>query len=225
MSRFLVLLVAIVVVLGAIDSAHWVARAEWGDDDRLSPAIGLTDGDTTLASIDLGNCDDGAIATWRHAKLTFQIVNTSDVDSGKIQAIRSGVLEWNNVGGPYSLTEVTAGAADITIEVAGSITGDILGRANVACATGKDGIQSASIILAVNGLKLVGLTNLSAHEAGHALGLRHSDKEGDLMDPNFNRKLEGKSLVCPSNLDVGGLSAESDPYRISASSWATPTTC
>ncbi len=179
--------------------------------------------ESAFATIDLINCDDVAIATWDTTLtnvVTFQIENVSGVGINVVQDVRDGVLEWNNVQGVYNLAEV-GGGADITIQLFFKIVpGSILVAAGVNCSNGEAGIQSASIILGVKGLNSLALTNVAAHEIGHALGLGHSDKKGDLMDPRFERKEEGKRLVCPSNLDVEGLTANEDPYSIPSAGWA-----
>jgi hypothetical protein len=81
------------------------------------------------------------------------------------------------------------------------------------------------IDLGVSGLGGAGLRNLTAHETGHALGLGHADRTGDLMDPTYQKYLDGALLICPSNLDVGGLSSRTDPYRILPALWLALPTC
>ncbi|MFQ5961995.1 MAG: matrixin family metalloprotease [Candidatus Methylomirabilales bacterium] len=177
---------------------------------------GGDEGGAVTASIDLINCNDGAIAKWITTPddntITFQIVDVAGIGDGVVQDVRDGVLEWNNVQMDYLLEEVAVDA-DITIELFFKIVpGSILGAAGVVCPTGADGIQTVSIALGVKGLNSVGVQNLTAHEAGHALGLGHADNGKDLMGARFERKEEGKRLVCPSNLDVEGLTAGTDPY-------------
>jgi len=66
-------------------------------------------------------------------------------------------------------------------------------------------IQSVDIILGVKGLSLIGIENLVAHEFGHALGLEHSNKKGDLMYPSFDMKEEKKRIIPPSTLNLYAL--------------------
>lgn len=185
------------------------------------PTLGATPGGGTgEVSIDLINCSNGGIAKWHKPVLTFDIIDVAGLGSEVVQAVRSGVIEWNKVQNVYSLQETTEGNADITIEVFLKLTpGFILGAASVNCVNEVEGIQGVGIDLGVKGLKLTGVRNLTAHEVGHGLGLDHADKEGDLMDPRFEKNEEGKRLVCPSNLDVGGLPAGTDPYTLPAPDW------
>ncbi len=185
----------------------------------------------TSATIDLIKCDDGEIAKWDISgtnQVTFQIIDVSGVGINVVRDVRDGVMSWNGLSGdlgtnPYNLQPwdpTSLDDPDITIQLFFKIVpGSILGAAGVNCPNFRVGIQSASIILGVKGLNSLGLTNVAAHEIGHTLGLGHSDKKGDLMDPRFERKEEGKKIVCPSNLDVDGLTATTDPYSIPTASW------
>ncbi len=179
-----------------------------------------------VASIDLINCTDGAIAKWNISAsniVTFQIDDVAGVGSNVIQDVEDGVLSWNLGTNPYHLQQWDSrqsDSPDITIQLFFKIIpGSILGAAAVVCQDGSAGIQSASILLGVKGLNSLGLRNVSAHETGHALGLGHATKKGDLLDPRFERKEEGKRVVCPSNLDEDGLTATSEPVTILDSAW------
>jgi Matrixin len=177
------------------------------------------DGGAQTVTIDLLNCDDGTLAKWSAHRITFQIVDVSGVGAAVVQAVRDGVLRWNSVQNVYDLQESTSGTADITIRLFFKIVpGYILGVATVNCPENSD-IQSVEILLGVRGLNLIGVANLAAHEVGHGLGLGHASRTGDLMDPQFERRTEAKRTVCPSNLDVGGLSATTDPYSILTQAW------
>jgi hypothetical protein len=175
--------------------------------------------------IDLINCDDTSIATWKGSPtVTFRIDNASGARDDVIQAVREGTLRWNSVPNPYNLVETTGAAADIVIGVYNKIVpGYILGFSAVTCSSGSAGIQSVDIALGVKGLSLTGVKNLAAHEVGHGLGLGHTDSladsMGDLMGARFEQKEEGKQKVCPSNLNTGGLTSSVDPYIIPAANW------
>lgn len=52
------------------------------------------------------------------------------------------------------------------------------------------------------------LENLAMHEMGHALGLRHTNYEQDIM---FIRRA---GEYCPSNLNIEGLTAEESRYSV-----------
>lgn len=64
----------------------------------------------------------------------------------------------------------------------------------------------------------IGAQNLAAHEFGHTLGLgpRHATTEADLMNGGNDNYAKSWLLrvICPSNLDVGGLTAEVSPYSV-----------
>ena len=174
------------------------------------------------AGIDLINCSEGIIATWgAKTNLTFKITDISGVGANIVDAVRAGVLEWSVVQTTYTLNEITSGTPDVNIDLFNKIVpGKILGAADV-CSTSSGGvIQSVDISIGVKGLGEIGTQNVSAHEFGHALGLGHSDKGGDLMGARFERREEGKRIVCPSNLDVGGLTSSADPHTIPDANWA-----
>ena len=76
----------------------------------------------------------------------------------------------------------------------------------------------------VKGLNDIGLQNVSAHEFGHALALIHADTNKDLMGPRFERKEEGKRIVCPSNLDVAGLN-ETSATEVSVADLVVGSSC
>lgn len=208
----------------SISAHHREGHEKGGDASPPPPAENV--------SIDLINCDDNGIAKWNTSvsnTVTFKIVNVSGVANDVIQAVRDGVVRWNSVQATYNLVE-TADDPDILISVYLKIVpGYILGFAAVNCSSGDDGIQTVDISLGVRGLSLTGVVNLTAHEVGHGLGLGHTDSvadgKGDLMGPGFEQKEEGKQVVCPSNLDTGGLTATVDPYSISEPSWQQLAPC
>lgn len=177
---------------------------------------GTDDGEVVAGSIVLLTCNDGSVAKWKKSALTYSITDVSGFSAGVLESVEAGVREWNGLGGPYTLGEFSgAGSPDITIELFFKIIpGSIIGAAGINCSTGAAGIQSGSIILGLKGLNDFGIQNVSAHEIGHTLGLGHADTNKDLMGPRFERKEEGKGIVCPSNLDIDGLNASSEPVSV-----------
>jgi len=197
--------------------AHHRPGHAGGPPDRGGP-----NGDETV-SIDLLLCDDGPIAKWADAEVTYSITgNFPGLKDYVIPAVQEGVQEWEITEGanpvsPYDLMHVTSNA-DVTIRIVKTIApGTILGFAAVDCQdTGS--IQSVEIVIGVKALKEDGVRNLAAHEFGHALGLGHSDKNNDLMGPSLDQK-ERKNLLCVSNLDIQALSQTETPYSISLEEW------
>lgn len=182
-------------------------------------------GGTTGAKIGLIQCNDAA-AKWRvdprdpdanHDGLvdvvTYGIVDVSG--TGVADSVRAALDEWNTVQSVYDLQEVDSGE-DVLIELYFKVVpGYILGYAIPTCEEGEAGdIASAYIALGVKGMSGKGVQNLAAHEIGHTLGHGHADKKGDLMYGSFDQKEERKRVVCPSNLDVGALTAEGTEYSV-----------
>jgi predicted Zn-dependent protease len=158
------------------------------------------------------------VAKWRDgaglkSDVSYKIINMSGESQSVIDAVEAGVNEWDT-SGVYTLAPASdSQQADITIEVYKKVTpGYILGYTVPECST--DGhLSHAYIALGVSGLGVSGVTNLAAHEVGHGLGLGHADLSKDLMGPSLDSK-ERKNLTCLSNLDVGGLGAETSPYSV-----------
>ena len=170
-------------------------------------------------SIDLIACDDGGVAKWKGSDniVTYKIDNVAGLKSSVVDAVRAGIQEWNTVQDVYNLQEVQGTDADITVSLYYKVTpGYVLGYAIVDCASASDGISGATIVLGVKGLSNTGVKNLAAHEMGHGLGDGHANVKGDLMYASFDSK-ERRTLYCPSDLDVGGLSATTSPHE--SSTW------
>ncbi len=173
----------------------------------LAPSVLAVSG-----SINLLSCN-GTAATWRHSPVTVRIDNVAGVGSSVVSAAAAAITEWNNALSNagftgFSLSQVSSGSADIVIQLYFKIVpGYILGATSISC--GGDNLSSASIQLGVKGLSLMGVKNVAAHELGHALGLGHAIPSGDLMYASFDQT-ERKNLVCPSNLDAGGIQLSSN---------------
>jgi matrixin len=167
-------------------------------------------------SIDLITCDNGDIAKWNKSTLKYFIDNSANAKPAVVDAIRNGVEEWNNIGqSEYTLSETTTKSkADVTINTVLRISPRfVLGATDVSCASDVRGIMHATMFVRTKGLSPTIIQNIAAHETGHALGLGHSELNQDLMFPSFDRQ-EVVNLVCPSNLDAGGLSASASPFSV-----------
>jgi len=189
----------------------------------------------TSATIQLITCNDGNAAKWTGSGpqdlnndglkdvVTYRIINSAGAKQNVINAVTTGIEEWDAVKGqntpdsPYDLVQVPAvdDSADVTIKVFFKIIpGFILGFADVNCDNQAAGIEPVDISLGIKGLKIGGVKNLSAHEFGHALGLGHTiDNDDDLMGPSLDAE-ERKKLVCPSNLDIEGLTATGSQHTV-----------
>ena len=216
-------MVAALVLLGASDLNLPTAHAGPGDDQGTGSILGNLSLKTTL---ELLQCDDGANKTWKTSKLTYRIVNNTGADTTTLNAVRAGVQAWAKSGAPYKFTEVTTGQADITINLVAALDSPrTIGETESTCRTGREGITSAAISLKLAGLSPIGVKNLTAHETGHALGLGHTDRLADLMGPTFDTVVSNLVPNCPSNLDIGALSAKTDTYAVNALLWLMVPVC
>jgi hypothetical protein len=214
----LLLMTVTLVQVGQIPSA----LAHHRDGHTGGPPGGGGGGGPISSTIELIQCDSGDAAKWNKETVTYAIDNRAGLSSSVINAVHTGVQEWNTVEAlnigvdvPYTLVRNDAllgdgdpDTPDVTILVFNKITpGYILGASFVSCPDTSTGIVPHEIWLGVKGLKTNGVKNLAAHEMGHSIGLGHTtNNNDDLMGPSLDSS-ERSSLTCPSNLDVGALSA------------------
>jgi predicted Zn-dependent protease len=115
------------------------------------------------------------------SRLTYSI---SSPDAPSTQVIRSAVREWDNDLPALSLTEVRVGSpADVTIRFTPG-QGRTEGQA-VTSFTKRGLISKVEITIqgALAPGNAGGLGQIAKHEFGHALGLGHTNYEGNLMSP------------------------------------------
>jgi len=185
-------------------------------------------------------CRPDKFEKWRNpdgslkSTVTFRIVETGGASNSFVQAVKAGLREWS--GFVYNVQEVGS-SEDISVRIkdaawvgpnsprvrnAGIVTGD------QDCSGENPRRTHADLTLAKTSHFMrnsVGVHNLAAHEMGHALGLgpMHATSKGDIM--HTVESLTAKELnrhyrefldhvICPSNLDVGGLTAEVDPFSV-----------
>jgi hypothetical protein len=177
---------------------------------------------------------DGGAAAWDHTTLTILInPNVYSPDSPEVSAGRRAIDHWKASIAWFSTQDwdrngeadypwlnqinfiiyvqgvnATESTYDVTITYYYKITpGYILGSTSLSFeqVDGGYAIQSVDIVLGVKGLSIIGIENLVAHEFGHALGLEHSNKKGDLMYPSFDVTEEKKSIIPPSTLNLYAL--------------------
>ncbi|MBI2184333.1 MAG: matrixin family metalloprotease [Thaumarchaeota archaeon] len=145
------------------------------------------------------------------------------IDSWKTYITWFSVKDWDGNGAPdhpwldrlsfivYVMgvnESLLAGTADITVTYYSQISPrSALGYASLDYKRvgGQYAISYVEIALAVRGLSTVGIQNVAAHEFGHALGLGHSNKRGDLMYPAFDASTENRLVVLPSTLNLYAL--------------------
>jgi hypothetical protein len=174
-------------------------------------------------------CGDNVFDKWRNPDgtlrdtVTYKVVDQVGVSSAILQAVKAGIEEWD--GFVYNIQEVdSTDNADITVKILNKVAFDTGNRHNQGVAYGEcDGEHKlwAAIELAAKGSLMkhkIGAQNLAAHEFGHTLGLgpRHATTEADLMNGGSDNFAKSwlKRVICPSNLDVGGLTAEVSPYSV-----------
>jgi predicted Zn-dependent protease len=115
------------------------------------------------------------------ANLTYSV---SSPDSASTQVIRNAIREWDSDLPALSLTEVPVGSpADIAIRFTPA-DGRTEGQA-VTSFTRRGLISKVEITIqgALAPANSGGLGQIAKHEFGHALGLGHTNYEGNLMSP------------------------------------------
>lgn len=115
------------------------------------------------------------------ANLTYSV---SSPDAASAQVIRNAVREWDTDLPAISLTEVSVGSpADIAIRFTPA-DGRTEGQA-VTSFTRRGLISKVEITIqgALAPANSGGLGQIAKHEFGHALGLGHTNYEGNLMSP------------------------------------------
>ena len=176
-----------------------------------------------MVHIERMTCKDGAVARWNTTDrevVTYKVNNWAGAPLEVALAVRRGVLWWNRVQPFYALHETADAAADITIEMYDDVLPGIVGATKVKCRSGREGIHKAYVYLGLRGMGAVEAQNTTAHEIGHAMGLGHSDRRGDLMDGKLAEKNIDERMICPSNLNRAGLIAGTHSYAIPAGEWA-----
>jgi predicted Zn-dependent protease len=115
------------------------------------------------------------------ANLTYSV---SSPDAASAQVIRNAIREWDSDLPALSLTEVQVGSpADIAIRFTPA-DGRTEGQA-VTSFTRRGLISKVEITIqgALAPANSGGLGQIAKHEFGHALGLGHTNYEGNLMSP------------------------------------------
>jgi len=132
-----------------------------------------------------GNHELALCCAWgrslEHGNLTYSI---SSPDSVSAQVIRAAVEEWDADLPALTLTEVSAGQpADIAIHFTPA-DGRTEGQA-VTSFSHRGLISRVDITIqgALAPANAGGLNQIAKHEFGHALGLGHTNYEGNLMSP------------------------------------------
>ena len=209
----------------------------------LSFSIGINGTNATTSQNLIGVhhfCGPDGFDKWRNpdgslkSTVTFRIVETGGASNSFVQAVKAGLKEWS--GFVYNIQEVGSNE-DVSVRIKDtSGVGPFPPRARVAgfvsgdsdCSGDNPRKTHAELLLAKQSHFMrnsIGTQNLAAHEMGHALGLgpRHATTSGDVMrtietftadelNRHYRQFLE--RIICPSNLDVGGLTAEVDPFSV-----------
>lgn len=172
------------------------------------------------AEIILPQCNNGMNAHWLDEDgtlkdtITYKIIVTDpSILESQIDIVREGIEQWD--GFVYNIEEVSANE-DADIGVTLFIGAQSSGRGGVSTYSPDHTwctIYSGFIYIDMerdlaSQTDTTALENLAMHEMGHALGLRHTNYEQDIM---FTRRA---GEYCPSNLNIEGLAAEESRYSV-----------
>jgi hypothetical protein len=111
-------------------------------------------------------------------KLSFSLRGP---DAATVEVMRAAVREWDTALGALSLTEVAAGAEDVAIRF---IDGPGRTEGEAITAFSRNGLIRR-VDITIKGARAPGnaggLSQITKHEFGHALGLGHANFDGNLM--------------------------------------------
>ena len=139
---------------------------------------------------------------WRHFPVRVYFDAGGAYTPERQQAALTGFDEWTeatNGAISYRLTD-SARDADLTVSFLNSRNvGDrrrTIGQTMTLMRRGTSYLFRAKMELATQGMASDFLTEIAAHEFGHALGINgHSDDEGDLMYPSATRYVTADGAV------------------------------
>ena len=173
------------------------------------------------AEIILSQCNNGMNAHWLNEDgtlkdtITYKIIVTEhSIPESQIDIVRVGIERWD--GFVYNIEEVSANETadiEVTLFIGAESSGwggvSTHSRGSTWCT-----VYSGFIYIVMEQAyasqtdTTTALENLAMHEMGHALGLRHTNYEQDIM---FIRRT---GEYCPSNLNIEGLTAEESRYSV-----------
>lgn len=181
-------------------------------------------------SINLVSTQEGKAASWSKTHLRI-LVRTDgareiDPDLPVVDAVGSAVDQWRRSIAQF--TEINPeyfyldrliltvyvqgendtllrGSSDIDIKFTDSLP-SLIGETKLLV-TNANSIGYAEITVGLQDLSLRGLHNVLTHELGHALGLKHSAIEEDLMYSEREKSEVKEGILCPSTLDLYALAS------------------